>query len=166
MRPMVFVFASVVLMAAAPVPDAVQVHPRIWVLKSAPGPQTYGALKEAGITHVVNLRRDEEPGFDAAHEAAELRRLEIQYVRVAMGRAPSRDDFDIFRMMVNDLPRGAKILVHCGDGNRAAAAVCTYLVLDTGKPAGEALAQARDAGLALPETERAVRTYLARNGKG
>lgn len=153
---------ALITLAPAAVPDAVQVHPRIWVLKTAPTPETYAALKGAGITYVVNLRKDGEKDFDSEAEAKALSRLDVQYIRVAMGRAPSRDDFDIFRMMFKDLPDHARILVHCGDGNRAAAAVCSLLVLDERKPVEEAIALSKEAGLALPDTEKALRAYLAK----
>jgi protein tyrosine phosphatase (PTP) superfamily phosphohydrolase (DUF442 family) len=146
------------------VPDAVPLSSRLWVLKTAPTAQTYASLKAAGITHVVSLRRDGEAGFNPEMEGVELTRLEVQFVRVAMGRAPTREDFDIFRMMLRDLPRGSRVLVHCGDGNRAAAAVCAYLVAEERRPLEDTVARAREAGLALPETERALRSYLSLSG--
>lgn len=154
------------LVLAAPIPalpDAVQVHPRIWVLKGAPGPATFAALKAAGITHVVNLRRDGEPGFDAVGENNALAALEIAYVRLAMGRAPAAGDLDLFRAVLRDLPSSARILVHCGNGNRAAAAVCGFLVLDERLDEARALILAREAGLSAPETEKALQAYLGRH---
>ncbi len=158
------VLPALVLVAAAPsVPDSVQVHPRIWVLKSAPTPATFASLKAAGITHVINLRRDGEPGFDVNGENDALTGLEVTYIRLAMGRAPSPGDLDLFRNVVRDLPSYAKILVHCGNGNRAAAAVCGYLVLDEKMLPEKGLALAREAGLAAPETEKALQAYLAKS---
>jgi protein tyrosine phosphatase (PTP) superfamily phosphohydrolase (DUF442 family) len=158
-----FLLLPPALVAAAPapaIPDAVQVHPRIWVLKTGLEPASVAALKAAGITHVVNLRRDGEPGFDMNGESAALTAAEITYVRLAMGRAPGRDDFDLFRAVLRDLPSGAKILVHCGNGNRAAAAACVYLVKEAGLGREEAMALAHTAGLSAPETEKALKAYL------
>jgi protein tyrosine phosphatase (PTP) superfamily phosphohydrolase (DUF442 family) len=149
-------------LAAPTVPDAVQVHPRIWVLKIAPTPETFAALKPAGITHVINVRRDGEPGFDPQAEYAAVAASEIAYIRLAMGRSPSKDDLDLFRTVVSGLPSGARILVHCGNGNRAAAATCAFLVMDAGMARQKALAASREAGLAAPETEKALETYLDR----
>ena len=61
--------------------------------------------------------------------------------------------------------RGAKVLLHCSNGNRAAAAICPWLVLDKGMPVEEALRIAKLAGLQLPETEAAVRGYIASKGR-
>jgi protein tyrosine phosphatase (PTP) superfamily phosphohydrolase (DUF442 family) len=145
---------------SAVIPDAVEVHSRIFVLRTAPTQATYNALNQAGITHVVNLRRDGEPGFDAAQESEALNAAGVTYVRLAIGKTPTRDDLDLFRMILGDLPRGAKVLVHCGNGNRAAGALCTWLVLDKGLKLDAALELSRQAGLANPDTEGAVRKYI------
>jgi protein tyrosine phosphatase (PTP) superfamily phosphohydrolase (DUF442 family) len=162
MLPVLLLPAFLLAAPSAQIPDSVQVHPRIWVLRGAPGPATYAALKHAGITHVVNLRRDGEPGFDPEEENSRLGALEIAYVRLAMGRAPSASDLDLFRTILSGLPSSARVLVHCGNGNRAAAAVCGFLVLDQKMEEGKALALAREAGLSAPETEKALLSYLAK----
>lgn len=162
MLPVLVLPAILMALPAAPVPDSVQVHPRIWVLRGAPGPATYAALKSAGITHVVNLRRDGEPGFDPEEENSRLGSLEVAYVRLAMGRSPSASDLDLFRTVLSGLPSSARILVHCGNGNRAAAAVCGFLVLDQRMDEAKAMALAREAGLSAPETEKALQAYLAK----
>ena len=160
MLPFLAVPALVMVVPAPSVPDSVQVHARIWVLKGAPTAATFAALKSAGITHVINLRRDGEPGFDADGENAALMASEISYIRLAMSRTPAPGDLDLFRNIVRDLPSSARVLVHCGNGNRAAAAVCGFLVLNEKMEAGKALALAREAGLAAPETEKTLKDYL------
>jgi protein-tyrosine phosphatase len=85
----------------------------------------------------------------------------IQYVRYAVSKTPPAGDFDFLRAFFRDLPKGSKVLIHCGDGNRAAAMICPWLVLDKGVPIEKALRMAKDAGLQLPETESAVRRYIA-----
>jgi hypothetical protein len=39
--------------------------------------------------------------------------------------------------------------------------ICPWLVLDKGVPIEKALRMAKDAGLQLPETENAMRRYIA-----
>ncbi len=160
MLPFLLLPAFVLAAPSPAVPDSVRVHPRIWVLKIAPTAVTYSSLKTAGITHVINVRRDGEPGFDENGENAAVSAAEVAYIRLALSRTPSKDDFELFRAILRDLPGDAKILVHCGNGNRAAAAVCGYLVRETGMAQEKALALAREAGLAAPETEKALRAYL------
>ena len=162
MLPYLMLPAVILVLPAVPVPGAVQVHSRMWVLKTAPGPETWATLKSAGITHVINLRRDGEPGFDPEGENNELMSREITYIRLAMGRSPSASDLDLFRTVLAGLPSNARVLVHCGNGNRAAAAMCSALVLDYKMDQDKALVLARDAGLSAPETEKALQAYLAK----
>jgi protein tyrosine phosphatase (PTP) superfamily phosphohydrolase (DUF442 family) len=93
-------------------------------------------------------------------EASRMQDMGVQYVRYAVSKAPPAGDFDFLREFLRDLPKGSKVLLHCGDGNRAAAVVCPWLVLDKGMPIEKALRMAKDAGLQLPETEHAVRKYI------
>lgn len=165
MLPLLFVPALLLQVSSTVIPDAVEVHSRIYVLRTAPTQATYQALNPAGITHVVNLRRDGEPGFDPAQESEALNAAGVSYVRLAIGKVPSRDDLDLFRMILRDMPRGARVLVHCGNGNRAAGALCTWLVLDRGLKLDAALDLSRQAGLANPDTEGAVRKYIESNLK-
>jgi len=57
------------------------------------------------------------------------------------------------------------VLIHCNDGNQAAAVACTWLVLDKGMPLEEALRISKNAGLKFPETEEAMRRYLGSKGR-
>jgi hypothetical protein len=91
--------------------------------------------------------------------------LGVQYTRYSVGKVPPPGDFDFLRTFLNGLPRGAKVLIHCSNGNRAAAVVCPWLVLDKGVPLEVAVKVAKSAGLQLPETEGAVRSYLGSKGK-
>jgi protein-tyrosine phosphatase len=143
------------------IPGAVEVRPGVFVLRSAPNEGTCTAIKKQHITHVLDLRRDGEVNLNCESEASRLQEMEIHYIRYAITKAPPAGDFDFIRSFLNELPRGAKVLVHCDNGNRAAAAVCPWLVLDKGMPVEEALKLAKRAGLQFPETEEAVRKYLA-----
>lgn len=160
MLPLFLIPAAILQVPAGAAFDVTEVSPGILVLRGAPNAATYAAMKEAHITHVVNLRQDGEPGFDFAAESNAINALGISYIRLAMGRTPSKDDLDLFRMIIGDLPASAKVLVHCGTGNRAAGALCAWLVLDKGRKLEEAVAIAKQAGLSNPETEGAVRKYL------
>lgn len=153
--------AIVVAAPSTGISGAVEVSPGTFVLN---GPMTAAVIEEmkaAKITHVFNLREDGEAGFDAQAECSSFSESGISYCRVAMGRAPTKDDFDLFRMVRKDLPKDSRVLIHCSNGNRAAAAACAYMVLDLNMEAEEALAMARQAGMVRPETEKALRRYLA-----
>jgi protein tyrosine phosphatase (PTP) superfamily phosphohydrolase (DUF442 family) len=144
---------------------AVEVRPGIFVLRGVPDEETCTAIKKLHITHVIDLRRDGEVNLNCESEASRLQDMGIQYVRYAIGKAPPPGDFDFLRTFLNDLPRGAKVLLHCNNGNRAAAVICPWLVLDKGMPVEEALRIAKGAGLQFAETEDAVRKYIASKGR-
>lgn len=149
---------------AAPNPGisgAVEVRPGTFVLNGPMTPAVVEAMKVAKITLVINLRQDGESGFDAEGECSALSETGISYCRVALGRAPSKDDFDLFRMVRRDLPEDSRVLIHCSNGNRAAAVTCAWMVLDLKTDSEEAIAVARLAGMVQPETEKALRRYLA-----
>lgn len=145
---------------AAAIPDGMEVFPGVFLLKSQPTADTYAALKKAGISHVVNLRRDGEPGFDAAAEAAELQAIGVAYLRIPMGRTPTSGDLDQFRKVLGGLPPEARVLLHCASGNRASGALCAWLALDKGRKLEDAMAASKQAGLANTETETAIRKYI------
>ncbi|MCE1203780.1 MAG: hypothetical protein LWW79_04140 [Holophagaceae bacterium] len=147
------------------VPGAMEVRPGVFVLRGAPDEGTCAAIKKQRITHVIDLRRDGESNLNCESESARMQELGVQYLRYAIGKIPPAGDFDFLRAILRDLPRGAKVLLHCSNGNRAAAAVCPWLVLDKGMPLEEALRIAKLAGLQLPETEGAVRGYIGSKAK-
>ena len=165
-RALLLLLPALVLQAQdSAIPGAVEVRPGVFVLRSAPNEGTCTAIKKQHISHVLDLRRDGEVNLNCESEASRLQDMEIQYIRYAIGKAPPAGDFDFVRSFLNGLPRGAKVLVHCDNGNRAAAVVCPWLVLDKGMPIAEALRLAKGAGLHFPETEEAVRKYLASKGR-
>lgn len=161
-RTLFLLLPALVLQAQDPaVPGATEVRPGLFVLKGAPDDQTCAAIKKQHITHVIDLRQDGETNANCESESVRMQELGVQYLRYAIGKTPPAGDFDFLRTILRDLPRGAKVLLHCSNGNRAAAAVCPWLVLDKGMPLEEALRIAKLAGLKLPETEAAVRSYLS-----
>lgn len=143
------------------IPGAMEVRPGNFVLNGPMTPAVIEAMKAAKITLVINLREDGESGFDIQSECSAVTEASIAYCRVALGRAPSKDDFDLFRMVRRDLPANSRVLIHCGDGNRAAAATCAWMVMDMHMESEEAIALAKMAGMVRPETEKALRRYLA-----
>lgn len=146
------------------IPGATEVRPGIFVLRGAPNEGTCAAIKAQRVTHVIDLRQDGDPNLNSQWESSRLQDLGVQYLRYAINTRPPAGDFDFLRSFLKDLPRGSKVLIHCGDGNRAAAVACTWLVLDKGMPMEEAMRISRQAGLQRQETEEAVRRYLGKKG--
>jgi protein tyrosine phosphatase (PTP) superfamily phosphohydrolase (DUF442 family) len=165
-RTLLLLLPALVIQAQTPaVPGAVEVRPGIFVLRGTPNETTCAAIKNQRITHVVDLRRDGEPSLNCESESIRMQELGVQYMRYAIGKTPPAGDLEFLRGFLKDLPRGAKVLFHCSDGNRAAAAVCPWLVLDKGIPLEEAMRISKVAGLKLPETEEAVRRYISSKGR-
>ena len=165
-RALLLLLPALVLQAQEPaIPGAVEVRSGVFVLRGTPNEQTCAAIKHQRITHIIDLRRDGEPSLNCEAESNRMQELGAQYIRYAISKAPPAGDFDFLRSILRDLPRGSKVLLHCSNGNRAAAAVCPWLVLDKGMPLEEAMRISKAAGLQLPETEDAVRRYLAGRGR-
>lgn len=165
-RTMLLLLPALMLQAQeSAIPNAVEVRSGVFVLKGSPSPATCVAMKKEHITHVIDLRRDDEPDLDCQSESSRLQDLGIRYMRYAISKTPPAADFDFLRSVLRDMPKGSKIVVHCSNGNRAAAAVCPWLVLDKGMPVAEAMRIASEAGMKAPETQEAVRRYLARQGR-
>lgn len=142
------------------IPGAVEVRSGVFVLRGSPDDATCAAIKKHRITHVVDLRRDGEPSLNCESESIRMQEMGVQYLRYAVTKTPPNGDFDFLRSFLKNLPRGSKVLLHCSNGNRAAAVVCPWLVLDKGMPLEEALRVSREAGMKLSETEEAVRRYI------
>jgi hypothetical protein len=143
-----------------PIPEAVELRAGIFILRGGARPGLYQALRRERITHLIDLRRDEEISAGTGFQMTDLQAMKIQYMRYATSGAPTRGDLDFIRDLLNHFPKGSRIVVTCVNGNRAAGALCPWLVLDQGQSLEEALAASRRAGLHRPETEAAVRGYL------
>lgn len=164
-RALFLLLPALVIPQDSAIPGAVEVRAGVFVLRGTPDQDTCAAIKKQHITHVIDLRRDGEPNLNCESESVRMQELGVQYLRYAIGKAPPGGDFDFIRTFLKELPKGSKVLLHCNNGNRAAAAVCPWLVLDKGMPVEEALRIAKAAGLQLPETEAAVRRYLESKGR-
>ncbi|MBI4912271.1 MAG: hypothetical protein HY823_06010 [Acidobacteria bacterium] len=148
------------MFVAAPSPEIVELGRGTWVLKGIPSEETMLKVRHLRITCVIDLRKEEDAGFDGPRESQALANMDCGYARVVVGRVPARSDFEDFRLIRNSLPPGARVLVHCTNGNRAAAMACAWAVLDARVPREKALGLARQAGLVHPETEAALLAYL------
>lgn len=136
----------------------IEIRPGLMVLPGIPDAATLASLKSLGITHVVNLRLPSEGNFTP--EVDSIRSSGATYLSCPLDREPTFLELDSFRVQMSALPPGAKVLVHCATGNRAAGALFVYWTLDQRIPEGEALALARKAGLRNPATEAAVKAFV------
>ena len=157
---MIFPFLppSLIQAPAPTVPGAVEARPGVFIVQGAPSPATFAALKAAGITDVFNLRTEAEGDFTFEEKGAQA--AGAAYMRCPMDHALNDAALDAFRARLRALPSGARILVHCATGNRAAAALLTAWVLDQGLRETDALALARKSGLTKPDLEAKALAYI------
>ena len=156
---MIPALSLLVLVQTTPPLKPVEIRPGLLVLPGSPDATTLASLKSLGITHVINLRHPSEGNFSSDVDA--VRSSGAAYLSCPLNREPTSIELDAFRAQMSALRPGAKVLVHCATGNRAAGALFAYWALNQGMPDGEALALARKAGLRNPATEAAVKAYVA-----
>lgn len=151
--------AAFLLLQTPSIHRAVEVRPGVFVLKGGPDAEVFAAAKAAGITHVLNLRKESEG--DSSADALAARGVAAEYGKCPMDREPKADELDAFRTKLKALPKGARLLLHCASGNRVSGALYAYWVLDGGLEPAQALELAKKGGLSNPATEAAVKAYVA-----
>jgi protein tyrosine phosphatase (PTP) superfamily phosphohydrolase (DUF442 family) len=129
-------------------PNAAQPLP--WLLTSGqPARAHFEALREAGVTAVIDLRDPMEPR--PIDEPAELARLGITYHSVPV-RTGALDDATLGAIVA--LLRqyeGTPTLLHCASANRVGGALLAYLILDQGMSEQDAVDAAMRVGLRSTE---------------
>lgn len=120
-------------------------------------------FKEAGIAHVLDLRRQGEIQWD---EAAALKEAGLEHHRLAFTTADSLTDevFDGAREAFANASDDSKMIGHCGAANRVGAVWLTYRVLDEGVEWDTALEEAKQVGLKTPGYVDKALDYVKRNG--
>lgn len=151
--------AALLLIQSPAIPRSVEVRPGVFVVQGMPDAEVFAALKAAGITHVLNLRKDSEG--DTSADALAVKGAAADYDRCPMDREPKAEDLDAFRARMAALPKGARVLLHCASGNRVAGALFAYWVLNEAMEPAKALELAKKAGLSNAVTEAAVKAYVA-----
>ena len=140
--------SSPLLEAAAGLPNASEPIPG-WVTGGQPTAAHVAALRAAGCEVIVDNRDPMEPRpFD---EAATVRAAGMEYVNVpithgAVTVATMQQMHEAVRKLA-----GRKALLHCSSGNRTAAAVIPYLILDKGMEEEAAVEVAMKMGLRSAE---------------
>ncbi len=108
--------------------------------------EEYPRFRDAGITHIVDLREDAEADADLAR----LKELGIarRQIPVRNHGAPTADQLDALAKWFDAKNAGEKIYVHCGGGFGRAATMAIGLLVISGAGVDEAMQEVR---LARPE---------------
>jgi len=160
MRAFGLVAACVAVLLGSGIPEATEVRRGNWILRGIPDAACIEAMKRERITHVISICRDGDAGFDARLEVRLLTEADILFSRVSLKRAPTQDDFELFRMVRNGLPGNARVVVHCTDGNRAALVMVAWLAAEGLVAREEAPGLAARSGMVHPESGQALTAYL------
>jgi protein-tyrosine phosphatase len=112
-------------------------------LGGAVPPEEYNRLSEAGITHVVDLRQDEEEIGDVSSlEAMGIERIQVP---VRNGAAPVFEQLIQVRQWFEGAEDSASLYVHCGGGFGRAAVMSVALLVHEGTGVDEAIELVREA---------------------
>jgi protein tyrosine phosphatase (PTP) superfamily phosphohydrolase (DUF442 family) len=154
---------SALLSAIAGVPNAAEPLPG-WVTGGQPSAEHVAALKGAGCEVLLDNRDPMEPRpFD---EPAVVRAAGMEYVSIPIVHGAAT--VETMQQMHEAVRRlaGRKALLHCSSGNRTAAALIPYLILDKQMEQEAAVETAMQMGLRSAELmELALEYVRTRTGK-
>jgi len=152
--------SSPLLAAVAGLPNASEPLPG-WVTGGQPTADHVTALHGAGCEVILDNRDPMEPRpFD---EPATVRAAAMEYVNVpithgAVTVATMQQMHDALKKVA-----GRKALLHCSSGNRTAAALIPYLILDKGMEQDEAVEMAMALGLRSAELMELALEYVKKH---
>jgi uncharacterized protein (TIGR01244 family) len=148
---------TTLLAAIHGIPNASEPLPG-WVTGGQPSAEQVAALKAAGCEVVVDNRDPMEPRpFD---EPAAVRAAGMEYVNIPIVHgAVTADTMKQMHAAARRLA-GRKALLHCGSGNRTAAALIPYLMLDKGMEQETAVETAMQMGLRSAELMELALEYV------
>jgi protein tyrosine phosphatase (PTP) superfamily phosphohydrolase (DUF442 family) len=148
------------LEAIAGLPNASEPIPG-WVTGGQPSAAHVSALKAAGCQVIVDNRDPMEPRpFDepATVRAAGMEYISMPIVHGAVTVATMQQMHEALKKL-----EGKKALLHCSSGNRTAAALIPYLVLDKGMKQEEAVEMAMTLGLRSAELMELALEYVRKH---
>lgn len=128
-----------------PIPNLLHVAPNHYS-GGFVSPEALVLVKEAGISHIIDMLPDSEHGgFDEAGAAADLG-LYYAHLPVQGGHDLNRDNAQALNRLLAEAG-DAPVLVHCMSGNRVGALFALRAHWVQGLPAPEALKVGRQYGL-------------------
>ena len=111
-------------------------------------------LKEAGVTQVISLRKDDELDWD---EAKVVKDAGLKHASISFQKADELTDEKIEELRELLGKTDGKTMLHCGGGNRVGAVWLTHRVLDDGVELDTAIEEAKTIGLkSEPLKKRAI----------
>ena len=140
---------SQLLDAIAGVPNAAEPLPGL-VMGGQPTAAHLARLKQAGCEIVLDIRDPMEPR--PIHVPDDVRAAGLEYVNIPVGHSRGPDEtLDGIRAVLAAAAGKKKVMFHCASGNRSAAAIIPYLMLDQGFTQEDAVDTAMRLGLRSAE---------------
>ncbi len=142
--------------AAAPLPNL--------LTGGQPSAQHLAALRDAGVTVILDIRDPMEPRpFD---EPATAGQLGMEYLNIPVS-ATTLDDPTLERILAVVRANAARpLLFHCASGNRVGGALLPHFILDHGMTEDDAVAAAMRVGLRGAEYLEWGLDFARRKGGG
>lgn len=148
---------SPLLKALSALPNATEPVPG-WITGGQPTEQQLAAFKKAGGEVVVDNRDPMEPR--PIDEPAVVRGAGLSYINLPIVHgAVTADTMERMHDTLKKLA-GRQVLMHCSSGNRTAAGLITYLMIDKKMPEEEAMDLAMRSGLRSAELMEIALTYV------
>ena len=114
-------------------------------------------LKEAGVTQVISLRKDNELDWD---EAKVVKEAGLKHASVSFQTADELSDEKIAELRELLGGTDGKTMLHCGSGNRVGAVWITHRVLDDGVEIDTAIEEAKTIGLKSEPMKQRAMDYI------
>ena len=139
------------------IPNFRQPRPRL-MTGGQPLAEAWRELARAGVRTVINLRPHAEMG--GRDEAAEVSAAGLTYINVPVDGPTTLGASQVDALWQALGEAQGAVLVHCGSANRCGALLALAEARHGGKPAADAIAFGRDAGMTA--LEPVVRQLLGR----
>ncbi len=123
-----------------------------------PTPEQIEAAARAGFRTVINLRTEQEPGFEWEREAVE--KLGMRYVQMPVTGPESltRESVERFDAELRRAQEAGPVLLHCASGNRIGAILALRAAWVQGVDPEQALEYGRASG--MTRMEKSARELL------
>ncbi|HTR20271.1 MAG TPA: sulfur transferase domain-containing protein [Gemmatimonadales bacterium] len=154
---------SQLLDAIAGVPNAAEPLPGL-LTGGQPQAAHLAKLKQAGCEVVLDIRDPMEPRPIRVPE--DVRAAGLDYINIPVGHSRGRDEtLDRIREVLRGAAGKRKLLFHCASGNRSAAVLIPYLMLDQNFTEEDAVATAMRLGMRSAELMEWALDYVQKKNK-
>ena len=129
-----------------PIPNATVPMPGV-VSGGQPTESQIEAAAERGYRTVINLRTEQEPGFEWERELVETTGMRYVHIPIAGADGLTRENVELLDAALNEARDEGPVLLHCGSGNRIGALLALRAAWIDGADPEKALQYGLNTGL-------------------